>query len=126
MQNWYEAPTWKGRLLAEVALMRERFPHLRLVTLAGALQWEGVIEPVPGRRFRIALVYPPRYPYAPPTLWVLTPTIQQGAPHLYADGSICVHRSEWDPMTGTAASVVPLAAAWLVAYLHWRVTGEGF
>lgn len=126
MQTWYTAPPWKGRLVAEVALMGERFSHLRLVRLGGELRWEGVIEPVRGQRFHIAIAYPARYPYAPPTLWVLDPAIQQGAPHLYADGSICVHRRQWDPMTGTAASLVPLAAAWLVAYLHWRTTGEGF
>ncbi len=40
--------------------------------------------------------------------------------------SICVHKASWDPMTGTAASCVGLAASWLIAYLNWLENGEVF
>ena len=123
---WHHEARWQSRLFAEEALMRERFPGFALRRRLDELFWEGTLEPIQGRRFRITLTYPSRYPYQEPVLRVVRPSLRDGAPHRYVDGSICVHRSGWNPATGTAASMIPLASVWLVGYLNWLENGEGF
>ena len=128
-KQWHLDPKWRGRLIAEQQLMRDRFPSFELRRgRENDLYWVGYLVPVPGVVFRVAIRYPRTYPYNAPTLQVLEPQLHPGAPHRYADseGTICIHKQAWDPATGTAASIVPLAAAWLVAYCDWLVTGETF
>jgi ubiquitin-protein ligase len=76
--------------------------------------------------YLVSLSYPARYPYQEPKLRVEQPRLREGAPHTYADASLCVHRASWDPNRSTAVSEVPLIAAWLVAYENWLSTGERF
>jgi ubiquitin-protein ligase len=124
---WYSDPRWRGRLVAEQALMAERFPQFVLKRDGnGGLYWEGIVEPVRGHRFRLTLTYPEHYPYAEPVLRVESPRIRRDAPHVYANGALCVHRSAWNSATGTAVSMVPLACDWLRNYLRWERTGERF
>lgn len=122
---WYRDFRWRNRLLAEKALMRERFPGFSLRrNRSGDLAWQGTLELVRGARFQIRLVYPSHYPYQEPTLRVVEPILHHGTPHRYADGSLCVHRTGWNPATGTAASMIPLAGDWLLHYVHWLATKE--
>jgi ubiquitin-protein ligase len=124
---WYSAPQWRPRVVAERMVMAERFPQFRLfIDEDGFLRWEGLLEPVPGRRFRVSVSYPRRYPYDPPKLTVDDPPLEPDAPHRYLDGSLCVHRSSWNPETVTAASTVPLVSAWLIGYLNWLESREAF
>jgi ubiquitin-protein ligase len=125
---WYQEQKWRNRLLVEAALMRERFPGFLLTRGAtGLLSWRGVLRPVKSApAYEISVTVPARYPYEPPMLRVERPTLLPGAPHLFLNGSLCVYRQSWDPLRGTIASVVPLVAAWLTAYEHWRETGESF
>ena len=124
---WYEEKRWRDRLLAEQAIMDDRFPQFVLQRGAkSCLGWEGILEPLSGVPFLVSLTYPKRYPYNMPALRVVDPPVQPRAPHVYADGSVCAHKKKWNPTTGTAASCVPLLSAWLVAYLHWLETGERF
>jgi ubiquitin-protein ligase len=125
---WYQEPKWRNRLVVEVALMRERFPQFVLTRdESGLLVWRGTLQPVRGiSAFGISVTVPVRYPYQAPVLRVERPKLRPGAPHLYLNGSLCIYRQSWDPMRGTVASVVPLAAAWLTAYEHWRQSGESF
>jgi hypothetical protein len=126
---WYRQSRWKPRLVAEQAVMAQRFPRFVLRRrISGELFWDGFIEPQPNALFRVTLTYPSEYPYREPALHVVDPPLRHGTPHVYigASGWICVHRRQWNPATGTAASLVPLIAAWLVAYIHWLRTGESF
>jgi len=124
---WYREAKWRNRLVAEQSLMRERFPQFALTrSPGGLLVWRGVITPVNGAAFEISVTMPARYPYEAPELRAEVPRIRPGAPHVYANGSLCVHRLNWDPMRGTVVSVIPLAAAWLVGYLNWTRSGEPF
>jgi hypothetical protein len=112
-------------MVAEMAVMEERFPQFVLKRGArGSLLWEGVLKPVPGFAFLVHVAYPERYPYSEPVLWVVRPGIRSGAPHLYLNGTLCVHRDAWNSATGTAASMIPLASDWLRHYLFWERTGE--
>lgn len=124
--EWYQQDRWKPRLVAEQAVMRDRFPQFVLRRDQSTLYWEGFVDPVPGHRFLVRVSYPERYPYQEPVLRVQEPPIRPGAPHLYASGAPCIHRQPWNSQTGTAASMVPLLCAWLVAYLQWERTGETF
>lgn len=124
---WYQEPKWRSRLIAEAALMHERFRGFRLVrTQDGSLRWIGVLNPTPDSEFVVSLTYPADYPYREPKLRVERPALQGGAPHVYNDGSLCIHRRSWDPSRGTAVSEVPLIAAWLVAYQAWWRHGVPF
>lgn len=110
--------------MAEVVVMHAHFPGFQLTKgTNGSLTWVGVVTPTPEDDFLVAIVYPDNYPYQSPALWALEPPLRPGAPHLYMDGSLCIHANNWDPERGTAASCVTLAAAWLVAYEAWRQTG---
>lgn len=123
---WYQVPRWRNRLIAEQALMRERFPHFVLCRDASdRLVWRGILVPFEeGPGFLATLVLPSDYPYASPQLFVERPAIRPDAPHLHADGTLCIYKDDWSPGTGTAASVLPLAAVWLLNYLLWIATGE--
>lgn len=125
---WYREARWKARLLLEQALMRERFPQFILTRgVGGTLVWRGVLEPVRGSRFEITATMPTDYPYTAPALHVIRPRLRSSAPHLYQGTmDLCVHKATWIPMRGTVASMIPLASAWLVAYLNWERTGEAF
>jgi hypothetical protein len=108
--------------------MRERFPQFILTRgVGGTLVWRGVLEPVRGSRFEITATMPTDYPYTAPALHVIRPRLRSSAPHLYQGTmDLCVHKATWIPMRGTVASMIPLASAWLVAYLNWERTGEAF
>lgn len=124
---WYREHKWRNRLIAEASLMEERFPSFRLMQAQdGSLRWVGVLNPSPDSEFVVSLTYPADYPYREPKLRVERPGLVGGAPHVYSDGSLCIHRRSWDPSRGTAVSEVPLIAAWLVAYLTWHSNGVSF
>lgn len=104
--------------------MEERFPDFVLQRADdGTLYWEGEVEPFPEEVFLVSVSYPRRFPYERPVLRVEEPPLVKGAPHRYADGSLCIHADKWDPQRATAASCVPLIGAWLVRYVHWLEEG---
>lgn len=125
---WHREPRWRNRLLVEQEVMHARFPGFWLMRSAsGHLVWWGLLEPAPGSRFLITVTMPTRYPYEEPELRVEEPPLRHDTPHRYASGKLCIHRSGgWDPTRGTVASLIPMAAGWLIAYLHWDQTGERF
>lgn len=124
---WYLQHRWRSRLVAEAAVMGDRFPGFRLrVDGSASLFWVGVLTPLSDTEFVVAVVYPADYPYRAPSLWILEPDLTSGVPHMYPDGSICIHANNWDPERGTAVSCVTLIAGWLVAYVNWQRTGEAY
>jgi hypothetical protein len=125
---WHQQDRWKARLVAETTVMRSRFPKFALLEQRGELMWTGPLKPIAevDLEFSVVVVYPTNYPYHPPTLWVLNPELEPGAPHTYVDGSLCVYAKNWDPERGTAASCVTLISAWLIGYLYWLQTGVRF
>lgn len=122
---WFER--YPARLAAERDVMRSRFPGFTLIEAEGGdLCWVGILEPVAGREFVLAVSYPDRYPYEEPRIYVLDPPLQPGTPHVYENGALCVHPAgRWDP-SRTVAGSLALASAWLVMYVTWERGGEGF
>ncbi len=125
--SWFREPRWRNRLVAERLLLEERFPGF-VPTLSpnDELVWRGVLEPIEGRAFVLSVTMPRRYPYQEPQLRIEQPRLRPGSPHLYQNGTLCVHQRKWDPTRGTVASTIPLAAAWLIGYLRWLESGERF
>ena len=124
---WYQENRWRERLAAEQALMEYRFPQFVLRREAsGGLAWEGIVEPVADYFFLVMIRYPTRYPYEEPHLRVIDPPLERNAPHVYPDGRVCVHRKNWNPERGTAASMVAVLSEWLSKYVRWLHTGQAF
>jgi hypothetical protein len=112
------------RLLAESQAMRNHFPEFRLMRLkSGELAWRGRVQLKGGNRYLVSAEMPPRYPYAPPVLRVLSPSLASRCPHRFVDESLCVYVSAWNPATGTVVQALANAVDWLVHYQGWRRTG---
>jgi len=123
--SWFTTERGRLRLIAERAVMSQHFPQFVLMKgLNGQLMWRGVLEPEDGRQFLVSAELPEHYPGLPPALHVLQPEIIQGCPHRYTNGSLCVHRKNWVPASGTVVQAIADAADWLRHYRGWRQTGE--
>jgi len=121
---WFANQRGAARLGAEMYAMRVHFPGFRLFKLPGGrLAWRGWLRVRDGRGYQVSAELPERYPYAAPTLRVLSPALVGGCPHRYGDGSLCIHLNHWNPMTGTVVQSIANAADWLRCYQHWRRTG---
>lgn len=62
-----------------------------------------------------------------PRVRVLRPKLVDGAPHLYADGSLCLYWPKewhWAPCEAIGETLLPWAALWLYYYELWLDTGE--
>lgn len=117
-----------GRSVAQQGFaLRGRFPDGRVVARAGRLVWTGRLTPTPLSRGYIV-----RIDYAaggPPRVRVLDPQLdgRQGEPlpHVYSDGTLCLHRAgEWTATMSIADSIVPWTAEWLAFYEIWQATGD--
>ncbi len=86
----------------------------------------GILSPTGSTEYLVSVTYPAEYPYREPSLRVEYPALAAGAPHVYADGSLCMHKANWNVELATAVGEVGLIAAWLVAYEAWLRTGEKF
>jgi hypothetical protein len=65
-----------------------------------------------------------------PVLFVTNPELEcragLSAPHLYADGSLCLYRpryGEWNAAMDFADTILPWASLWLYFYEIWLATG---
>jgi hypothetical protein len=88
--------------------------------------WRGSIQPTPLSEMYIVLL---RFrPGWCPEVRVLSPELKprEGVdrlPHIFFDGSLCLHQAgEWQPGM-LVASVIPWASAWLYFYEIWHATG---
>ncbi len=58
---------------------------------------------------------------------VVRPQLVKGAPHLYADGSLCLYwpkEWQWAAHEAIAETLLPWAALWLYYYELWLDAGE--
>jgi hypothetical protein len=105
--------------------MKRLFNSLEPIVHRNSVTWTGPIQP-----HETALSYDIEIRYglgSTPRTWVISPRLipnKSGEiPHLYADGSLCLHLpSEWNPRELIAITVVPWVSDWLVHYEVWRAT----
>ena len=49
----------------------------------------------------------------------------ESLPHVYSDGTLCLHENgDWSARMLIADSTVPWAAEWLAYYEIWKATGD--
>lgn len=74
--------------------------------------------------YKIRIVLPHRYPNACPRVYV--DSVDDGAPHRFADGALCVFGviSAWNPGKHTALTALTNAREWLRHYESWLHRGQ--
>ncbi|MEI6046714.1 MAG: hypothetical protein WCS37_20360 [Chloroflexota bacterium] len=133
--RWYAA--WHEldpqRLSFERKAMANKFPSFHMHRMQdGRLAWSGTLQSNRGNAYKILLVYPVQFPYKPPLVYPIEPTIEAFDPgtdkykHQYPDGHLCLYfpgDRDFDVKT-TAATVVAVSAAWFFAYESWLESGR--
>jgi hypothetical protein len=107
--------------------LRDRFPSGRITIVSSELRWEGQLTPT-----AISRTYSLRLRYrlgSSPAVRVVAPQLRarsgEGLPHVYEDGSLCLHLdTDWNGTMRLADSIVPWAAEWLFFYELWLPSGE--
>lgn len=114
------------RLKLEQQAMHQLHPHMQIgMTDEGDCCWDGIVKVRSGNEYQIHLLYPHRFPFAPPKAFVINPKIERSR-HIYDDGHLCLfHKDDaaWQTNT-TAAVVMSWVSLWLHCYEVWKETGE--
>lgn len=102
------------------ALMRAAYPwaSFRRDAATGLVGFWVVVQTARGNRYGVWLPYHREYPAGEPRARV-TPTPPSGTPHVYADGTICVHAG-YDSRTWTPIVGVTAVRAWLEWFEDYR------
>lgn len=114
-------------LVREAQLLDDRYPNGQTALKAGVLQWTGELQPSEvSRQYRVHLHYAPPYH---PRVFVRRPKLivdtDGNLPHIYPDGSLCLHEpDQWSPGDPIAKTILPWACEWLLHYEFWLATGE--
>ena len=123
-KQWYRV---KPQLLErEQKAMARFYPSMNLgFESNGNASWEGAIVTWSGKSYKIALRYPPVFPYRAPLAYVVNPKIEESR-HIYPDGHLCLfHKDDkaWQVNT-TGATVMSWVTLWLHCYEAWRESGH--
>lgn len=109
--------------------LRAYFPEAVTQVRAGRLKWRGRLQPTAGSRaYLVEVVYvgsdfPIVRVLDPP----LEPDAEGGLPHLFAQGTLCLHeRHEWRPDMPIIETVMAWTSEWLYFYEIWLATGLWF
>jgi hypothetical protein len=121
-------PRHTARLsLTQQALdLRGRFPQGTVRLTAARLVWIGTIQPTAlSRTYRVQVTYrTDRLPQVR-VLDVLEGRPGEPLPHVYNDGTLCLHLpGEWAPDMFIVDSTLAWTAEWLFNYEVWKATGE--
>lgn len=102
--------------------LRQTMPDGRARIRNGGLTWVGSVQPGPGcSTYQLEIVH---RPLRLPTTRVLSPTLKSNGdgllPHVYNDGTLCLHdEGEWCSNMLLAQTVLPWACEWLFYYELW-------
>lgn len=112
----------------QVGRMSALHPEFRKMVSRNRASWRGQVQPSP-----TSSVYTIEIQYAHqrrPRVRVLQPPLrtrqpQEAIPHIFSDGSLCLHLNEdWSPMMFIADTIIPWASLWLFYYEVWHAVGE--
>ena len=114
----------------QIAAMRSLFPQFKYKREKRDRQrptWIGSLQPTNrSPQYVVKIRY--SYPYSP-EVWVVSPSIDPNAPHLYGDKSLCLYYPKdrsWHPQEFVAKTIVPWIVEWLALYEIWCLTGEWY
>lgn len=107
-------------------VLRSRFPDADCVVKAGRLVWRGLLEPTSlSRQYQVEIAFRDRQTPRVRVLDALETREGESLPHVYSDGSLCLHEpGEWTKMMLIADSTVPWTSEWLANYEIWLFTGD--
>ncbi|MCK6549656.1 hypothetical protein L6R52_27720 [Myxococcota bacterium] len=124
---FYASAEGERRALLELELLTREYPSFAMDLHEDGTPfvhgWLGPTDTLRAR-YHVLLVLPPGYGQgAQPLAYVLEPEIPREAPHLFADGSLCLdHDGAFRPAS-TLVTFLAWVAVWLVLYEGWRETG---
>jgi hypothetical protein len=104
--------------------MRFKFPAFVVHQRKDGVTWRGPLQPQDGGTIYIVSI---RWQEGgTPEVWVDSPTLATGTPHLYPQGRLCLYYPDdrtWHRGRLIADTIVPLTAEWLLFYEFWLLTG---
>ncbi len=115
------------RSLAQQAFaLRSRFPNERVDLAAARLVWRGTIQPTPlSRAYRVQVTHRTGRVPEVRVLDALDGRPDEALPHVYRDGTLCLHLpGEWTSDMLIVDTTLPWAAEWLINYEIWKATGD--
>jgi hypothetical protein len=114
-------------LVREAEELRKRYPTCTVQLRQRNLRCRVTLQPTPSSAtYSILITYDW---FRPPRARVLRPHLEPNSdnelPHIYPDGTLCLHTVEdwaWDKLL--ADSIVPWTSQWLFFYEIWKLTGQ--
>lgn len=105
--------------------INRRFPKFSRSIQGGRAIWRGSLQPrLPSPQYQIELRYNLK---TIPKVWVMSPPLVKGTPHLYGEGNLCLYwlpEWRWRPDQLIAETIIPWTASWLFYYELWLDTGK--
>jgi hypothetical protein len=119
----------RGLSLPQQAIgLRFGFPSAKVTLTPTRLTWVSPVRPTPlSRDYEIQIAY--RYGWFPKvvTLDPLESRPGEDLPHVYRDGSLCLHEvHEWAPNMHIVDTIVPWVSEYLAHYELWKVGGHWY
>lgn len=106
--------------------LHAKFPNASGRLKQGRLLWTGILQPTPlSRSYRVQIECRPHRQPRVHVLDELATRDEQSLPHIYSDGSLCLHEpDEWSDAMYIVETTVPWTAEWLANYEIWLATGD--
>jgi len=125
---FYASASGEQRALREQALLAREYPGFNLdVDDDGTPFVQGTIGPTETLHgaYHVLVELPPGYGEGVmPRAYLLSPELRPGAPHVFADGSLCLDHSGAFTRRSTIVTFLAWVSVWLVLYEGWVDTGE--
>jgi len=128
---WYNRnESGKMRLVLECQAMKETGSRFVLKKRGEQLYWMGRLSPI-HLTFNLEIRYPDSFPENGPLVYVTSPALPQGTPHLLSDQQMCIFhpgyarkKGVYDAARTTAATILGHAISWLICFEIWQTTGR--
>jgi hypothetical protein len=116
-------------LAQQAFALRARFPGVHAALNAHQLGWIGELQPTSlSASYTIELTYArQRFPRVRVLDELEVRAGEKSLPHVYSDGSLCLHKDdEWSLQMFLADTILPWAAEWPAHYEIWFATGTWY